>query len=106
MVPNHALCAGWNLAVMKIEPQPNGPFFSRRRGNLLSRVVSALANLRIEIIPADRNPEFLLSGANAVIKLPRGGGGGMPDGFEEETLDVVNSDNAPGTRVFLTKEAE
>ena len=30
-------------------------------------------------------------------------GGGLPDGFDEETLDVVNSDNTAGQRVFLTK---
>ena len=32
-----------------------------------------------------------------------GDGGESPDGFEEETLDVVNSDNTAGQRVFLTK---
>ena len=31
------------------------------------------------------------------------GGGGLPDGFEEETLDVVNDDNTAGQRLFLTK---
>jgi hypothetical protein len=30
-------------------------------------------------------------------------GGGLPDGFEEETMDVVNADNTAGQRVFLTK---
>lgn len=33
-----------------------------------------------------------------------GSGGGIPDGFEEETLDVVEDDNTAGQRVFLTKE--
>jgi hypothetical protein len=32
-----------------------------------------------------------------------GGAGGVPDGFAEETLDVVNNDNTAGQRVFLTK---
>ena len=32
-----------------------------------------------------------------------GGGGGLPSGFAQETLDVVNSDNTAGQRVFLTK---
>jgi len=32
-----------------------------------------------------------------------GDGGGIPDGFAEETLDVVNNDNTAGQRVFLTK---
>lgn len=30
-------------------------------------------------------------------------GGGLPSDFAEETLDVVNSDNTAGQRVFLTK---
>jgi hypothetical protein len=29
--------------------------------------------------------------------------GGLPSGFAEETLDVVNDDNTAGQRVFLTK---
>tara|TARA_R110000744_G_scaffold330955_1_gene436415 strand:+ start:1651 stop:2055 length:405 start_codon:yes stop_codon:yes gene_type:complete len=29
--------------------------------------------------------------------------GGLPSGFAEETLDVVNNDNTAGQRVFLTK---
>ena len=32
-----------------------------------------------------------------------GGGGGLPEGFAEETLDVVDANNAAGQRVFLTK---
>ena len=32
-----------------------------------------------------------------------GGGGVLPDGFDEETLDVVNNNNTVGQRVFLTK---
>ena len=29
--------------------------------------------------------------------------GGLPSGFNQETLDVVNDDNTAGQRVFLTK---
>ena len=29
---------------------------------------------------------------------------GLPSGFSEETLDVVEDDNTPGQRIFLTKE--
>lgn len=29
--------------------------------------------------------------------------GGLPSGFAQETLDVVNNDNTAGQRVFLTK---
>ena len=30
-------------------------------------------------------------------------GGGLPDGYAEELLDVVNDDNTAGQRYFLTK---
>lgn len=39
-----------------------------------------------------------------VISLKEGLSGGLPEGFEEETLDVVEDDNTAGQRVFLTKE--
>jgi hypothetical protein len=31
------------------------------------------------------------------------GGGGIPEGFTEETLDVVENDNSAGQRIFLTQ---
>ena len=31
------------------------------------------------------------------------GGSGLPDGFEEELLDIVQDDNTAGQRFFLTK---
>jgi hypothetical protein len=33
-----------------------------------------------------------------------GGGGNVPTGFVEETLDIVEAPNTPAQRVFLTKE--
>lgn len=39
-------------------------------------------------------------------EMSDGGGGGIPGGFAEETLDVVDAQNAAGQRVFLTKEVE
>ena len=32
------------------------------------------------------------------------GGGGLPDGFAEETLDIVDSNNLAAQRIFLTKD--
>ena len=54
--------------------------------------------------------ERVLQGRNTVI--PGGASsasgassptGGLPSGFAEETLDVVNNNNTAGQRVFLTK---
>jgi hypothetical protein len=39
----------------------------------------------------------------ATPETPQTGGGGLPSGFDQETLDVVNNDNTAGQRVFLTK---
>ena len=53
--------------------------------------------------------ERVLQGRNTVIPggasepAPGPSGGGVPSGFAEETLDVVNNNNAAGQRVFLTK---
>ena len=33
-----------------------------------------------------------------------GGGGGLPDGFDEETLDIVDSNNLAAQKIFLTKD--
>ena len=61
--------------------------------------------------------ERVLQGRNTVIPggasepapapapepAPEPSGGGVPSGLAEETLDVVNNNNAAGQRVFLTK---
>ena len=57
--------------------------------------------------------ERVLQGRNTVIPggasapapepAPEPSGGGVPSGFAEETLDVVNANNTAGQRVFLTK---
>lgn len=35
-----------------------------------------------------------------------GGGGGIPSGFAEETLDIVDSNNLAAQRIFFTKDVE
>lgn len=55
--------------------------------------------------------ERVLQGRNTVIPGGTDGdtnstgpaGSGLPSGFDQETLDVVNDDNTAGQRVFLTK---
>lgn len=79
------------------------------RAKLLNEVIQELIPLRrirVEWIEEDQVTEVVYSDNNVVFKLPRSAaGGGLPDGFGEETLDVVEDDNTPGQRVFLTKEA-
>ena len=43
------------------------------------------------------------TGANTDTTGEKASGGGLPEGFAEETLDVVLSNNTVGQRVFLTK---
>ncbi len=47
--------------------------------------------------------EELLEQIQQIIEELPENGGGLPDGFEEETLDIVEDDNQAGRRVFLTK---
>jgi hypothetical protein len=41
--------------------------------------------------------------AKMVISLDEEALNGLPEGFEEETLDIVQDDNTAGQRIFLTK---
>jgi len=43
-------------------------------------------------------------GIDRIERPPTDTGGGLPEGFEEEILDIVQDDNTAGQRFFLTKE--
>jgi hypothetical protein len=61
----------------------------------------------IKII-VEGNGRLVISGEELLEQIQQIGEGlpeGLPDGFEEETLDIVEDDNEAGRRVFLTKGA-
>lgn len=58
----------------------------------------------------DANEDISFSGIDSVNSSTDGsgggdgGGGGLPDGFDEETLDIVDLNNLAAQRIFLTKD--
>lgn len=51
----------------------------------------------------DDNIEVTVEDSGRLVISLKEGLSGVPDGFEEETLDIVEDDNTSGRRVFLTK---
>lgn len=76
------------------------------RTELLNEVIDAanrIQNLRVEFLDGLQVSQVIWADNNVVIQLPRDASGGVTSGFTEETLDIVDEDNEPATRVFLTK---
>lgn len=92
---------------MAINEQRQGVFFAARLGNMLIRALRPWMKPEVRIVEPDQPARFWVSDNNVILDIPRGAGGaggGLPEGFDEEELDIVESDNTPGTRIFLTKE--
>lgn len=90
----------------KIVRQKQGALARAKLLNEVIRSLNPLLNISVEFLEPDQISEVLYSDNNVVIRVPRdASGGGLPPGFEEEELDVVEDDNTPGTRIFLTKES-
>ena len=98
---------------MSIKQQERSALARTQKLNEVIRALNPLLNIRVQYLDAGEISQVIYADNNVVIQLPRDregndsdghGGGGLPPGFEEETLDVVEDDNTPGTRIFLTKE--
>lgn len=89
----------------KIEKQIQSALARTERLNEVIDAVNRIQNLRVEFLDGLQVSQVIWADNNFVIQLPRdaSGGGGVPSGFTEEELDVVEDDNTPGTRIFLTK---
>lgn len=74
----------------------------------INEIIRALNPLQqIEIQESGSNFSVVYSDNNVLITVPEKDGdyygGGLPSGYTEEILDVVDSNNAAGQRYFLTK---
>ena len=95
----------------KIQPFVRGQaptLLDAQRANELVRVINGLVQSKgtngIKV-SVEGDGRLVISG-EILENLIGEGGGGLPEGFEEETLDVVEDDNTAGQRVFLTKAVE
>lgn len=73
----------------------------------INEIIRALNPLQqIEIQESGNNFSVVYSDNNVMITVPEKDGdyyGGLPDGYEEELLDIVDANNSPAQRYFLTK---
>ena len=80
------------------------------KANELINAINGLANVK-PISPIRARVHADWSGFEIdidieALKIKIGGGGGVPEGFDEEELDVVEDNNTAGRRIFLTKDPE
>ena len=78
-----------------------GAVAKNKKLNEIIERLNPLLNIEVNEVEEDEPLEIEYSDNNVVLRVPANGG--VPEGFAEETLDVVNSDNTAGQRVFLTK---
>jgi len=92
----------------RIEEIKSGSLAKSKKLNEVIRYLNSLLNAKVREGSSTESPK-LVAGEISTEIITTGGsadvpeGGGVPEGFAEETLDVVNSDNTAGQRVFLTK---
>jgi hypothetical protein len=85
-----------------IEKVSEGSLAKNKKLNEVIGRVNTLLNIEVSEVEEDEPLEIEYSDNNIVLRVPKSGGG-VPEDFSEETLDVVNANNTAGQRVFLTK---
>ena len=85
-----------------IEKVSEGSLAKNKKLNEVIGRLNPLLNIEVSEVEEDEPLEIEYSDNNVVLRVPKSGGG-VPEDFAEETLDVVNNDNTAGQRVFLTK---
>ena len=87
-----------------IEKVTDGSLAKNKKLNEVIEKLNPLLNIEVNQVEEDAPLEIEYSDNNVVLRVPASATqGGLPEGFAEETLDVVNNDNTAGQRVFLTK---
>lgn len=93
----------------KIQPFVKGQaptLIDAERANQLVRLLNGLIQSKgtngIKVT-VEGDGRLVVSGEELQLLIEEGGGG-VPEGFEEETFDVVLPDNTAGERIFLAKE--
>jgi hypothetical protein len=76
----------------------------RNKINEIIDALNPLLNIEIQEDPFGNLLDVQYSNNNVMITIPAGGGG-LPDGYSEELLDIVDTNNTAAQRYFLTKSA-
>ena len=83
-----------------IEKVTKGSLAKNKKMNEVIERLNPLLNIEVNQVEAEEPLEIEYSDNNVILRVPKAG---LQEGFNEETLDVVNDDNTAGQRIFLTK---
>jgi len=76
---------------------------SKKVNEVIGRL-NPLLNIEVVVDPFADEPSVVYTDNNVLLTLTEGGGGDV-SGFDEEVFDVIDSNNVPTSRIFLTKTA-
>jgi len=64
--------------------------------------LNPLLNIDVVVSPGADEPSIVYTDNNVLLTLTEGGG---VSGFDEEVVDIIDENNVPTQRLFLTKTA-
>ena len=76
---------------------------SKKVNEVIGRL-NPLLNIEVVVDPFADEPEITYTDNNVLLTLTEGGGGDV-SGFDEEVVDIIDENNVPTQRIFLTKTA-
>jgi hypothetical protein len=82
-----------------IEKYSAGALAKTKKANEMIDAINSLLNMEFLTVQSNEEPIVEYSDNNVVLRIPEP----TTLEYDEETLDVVLSDNTAGTRIFLTK---
>ena len=80
---------------------------SKKVNEVIGRL-NPLLNIEVVVDPFADEPSIVYTDNNVLLTLTEGGGGdvsGDVSGFDEEVIDIIDENNVPTQRIFLTKTA-
>ena len=77
---------------------------SKKVNEIIGRL-NPLLNIEVVVDPDADEPSIVYTDNNVLLTLTEGGGGGDVSGFIEEVVDIIDENNVPTQRIFLTKTA-
>ena len=75
---------------------------SKKVNEVIGRL-NPLLNIEVVVDPFADEPSIIYTDNNVLLTLTEGGGD--VSGFDEEVVDIIDENNVPTQRIFLTKTA-
>ena len=75
---------------------------SKKVNEIIGRL-NPLLNIEVVVDPFADEPSIVYTDNNVLLTLTEGGG--SIEGYYEEVIDIIDANNVPAQRIFLTKTA-